>query len=159
MRHNKHTHTLGVKKEHRSALIANLASSLILHGRIETTLAKAKALRPYVEKVITLAKKGTLHHRRQALSKLRNVKAVRVLFDEKAAEFANRAGGYTRIYKLGFQRQGDAAELALIELIPGSDEGYRKSRRKAPAKAKAAAQVEAPASEATEGNAEAAQQS
>ncbi len=160
MRHNKHTHTLGVKKEHRSALLANLASSLILHGRIETTLAKAKALRPFVEKVITLSKKGTLHHRRQALAKLRNVKAVHLLFDEKASEFADRTGGYTRIYKLGFQRQGDAAELALIELVAASDEGYRKSRRKSPAKSKAVAQVQAAeAPEVAEGNAEDSQQS
>ncbi len=152
MRHNKHTHTLGVKKEHRAALIGNLAASLILHGRIETTLSKAKALRPFVEKVITLAKKGTLHHRRLALSKVRNVEAVNLLFNKKASEFADRAGGYTRIYKLGHQRQGDAAELALIELVAASDEGYRKSRRKAsPAKSKPA--VEAPA-EATSAKAD-----
>lgn len=140
MRHNKHNHTLGVKKEHRAALLSNLAASLIIHGRIETTLAKAKALRPFIEKIITLAKKGTLHHRRLALAKVRNVDAIQLLFNDKVGEFKDRQGGYTRIYKLGHQRLGDAAEMALIELVAGSDQGYKKSRKKSsPAKAKAAA--------------------
>lgn len=149
MRHNKHNHTLGVKKEHRAALLSNLAASLILHGRIETTLAKAKALRPFIEKIITLAKKGTIHHRRLALAKVRNVDAIAVLFNDKASEFKDRPGGYTRIYKLGHQRLGDASEMALIELISGSDQGYKKSRKKAsPAKAKAPKAEEVPAEEA-----------
>ena len=109
MRHAKHSAQLGVKKEHRKALISNLAASLIQYGRIETTLAKAKALRPFVEKVITLAKKADaatdaarkLHYRRLAYARMRNLKGpVNLLFEEKVAEFVNRDGGYTRIYKL-----------------------------------------------------------
>jgi large subunit ribosomal protein L17 len=136
MRHKKHRHILGVKKEHRSALLSNLASSLIIHGRIKTTLAKAKALRPFAEKLITLAKRAktassaaeSLHLRRQAIARLRNPEAVKVLFNEKVDEFLNRSGGYTRIYKVG-PRIGDAAEMGLIELIAASDEGYTKKAR------------------------------
>ena len=146
MRHRKHQHTLGVKKEHRSALLANLASALIRHGRIQTTLAKAKALRPFVEKIITFAKKAAaaqdkaqkLHLRRLALARLRDESAARILFNERAEEFKNRDGGYTRIYKL-VPRKGDAAERGLIELIPASDKGYRnESKRRKPASKKAA---------------------
>lgn len=129
MRHQKHRHQLGVKKEHRSALLANLASSLIKNGRIRTTLPKAKALRPFVERVITLAKKGDLHRRRLALSRLRDKEAVSVLFDERAGDFAKRAGGYTRIYKLGLPRIGDAADMAIIEFVGAEDTGYKKTRR------------------------------
>ena len=137
MRHRKHRHTLGVKKEHRIAMMSNLGAALFEHGRIETTITKAKALRPFAEKLITLAKNAAatedrakkLHFRRLALSKVRNRAAVKKLFDERAAEFANRDGGYTRIYKIGF-RASDATEMALIELIDGSDEGYRSNRRK-----------------------------
>ena len=108
--------------------MANLGCALIVEGRIETTLAKAKALRPFVEKLITRGKRGTLADRRIVFSRLRNKRAVQILFNEKASEFKNRPGGYTRIYKLG-RRVGDAAEMALIELIPASDEGYTKKRR------------------------------
>ncbi len=108
--------------------MANLGCALIVEGRIETTLAKAKALRPFVEKLITRGKRGTLTDRRIVFSRLRNKKAVQILFNEKASEFKDRPGGYTRIYKLG-RRVGDAAEMALIELIPASDEGYPKKRR------------------------------
>jgi large subunit ribosomal protein L17 len=151
MRHQKHHHTLGVTKEHRAAMLSNLAAALVTHGRIRTTLAKAKALRPFVEKVITKAKKAAaatekkdqLHLRRLAGQDLRDPVALDVLFTEKAADFANRPGGYTRIYKLG-ARNGDAAEMALIELIKADDPGYKKNRRKAAPKAKpAAAPVEA----------------
>ncbi len=154
MRHNKHRHVLGVKTAHRSALLANLASSLIFHNRIETTLSKAKALRPFIERIITLAKKAHLsddaalgvHYRRQALAKLRSKEAVRILFNEKAEEFADRNGGYTRIYKIG-KRIGDAADMAIIELIEAGDEGYtkpkaKKSSKKSPAKASAAKEPE-----------------
>ena len=138
MRHNQHRHILGVKKEHRIALMANLASSLIIHGRIKTTLAKAKALRPFIEKIITLAKKAkasdnaatAVHYRRQALSKIRNKEALKILFNEKVDEFMDRTGGYTRIYKIG-PRIGDAAEMGLIEMISADDEGYTKPKRKA----------------------------
>lgn len=164
MRHQKHSHSLGLKREHRVAMVAALATALFRHRRIETTLAKAKALRPFAERLITLAKKAAqsqdaaqkLHLRRQAASRLRNPGAVQDLFDERASEFLNRQGGYTRIYKL-IPRGTDATPMALIELIPASDEGYKKSKRgkgaakgkakqgKKPAKTEAAA----PAAEST----------
>lgn len=132
MRHNKHRHQMGVKKEHRAALMASLASALFRHDRIETTLGYAKALRPFAEKVITLAKKAAatedtakkLHYRRNALAKLRDVSAVHFLFVEKVSKFLNRQGGYTRIYKL-VPRKGDAADMAIIELIEADDQGYK----------------------------------
>ena len=152
-------------------MMGNLAVALITHGRIQTTLTKAKALRPFIEKVITLAKKAEsandaarkLHFRRLAISRVRDKKAVAQLFDERVSEFTDRSGGYTRIYKVG-QRIGDAAEMALIELIDGNDEGYKKKPAKKAAKKatkkaakKAAKQVakkvedeEAPAAEAAE---------
>ncbi len=128
MRHRKHSNQLGVKKEHREALLANLSTALLTHGRIKTTLKKAKALRPFVEKVITLAKNGSLHSRRIAISRVRDTDAVHGLFDDKVEQFRDREGGYTRIYKLG-TRRGDAAEMALIELIDADDEGYEKKRK------------------------------
>ena len=147
MRHNKHHASLGVTREHRRAMLSNLAASLITHGRIQTTLTKAKALRPFVEKVITKAtraaalteKKDALHLRRLALSDVRDETAITKLFNESYKEFVNRNGGYTRIYKLGARRQSDAAELALIEFVPADDPGYKKSKagksgRKAAAK-------------------------
>ena len=132
MRHNKHRHQMGVKKEHRASLMASLASALFRHDRIETTLGYAKALRPFAEKVITLAKKAAatedtakkLHYRRNALAKLRDVSAVHFLFAEKVSKFLNRQGGYTRIYKL-VPRKGDAADMAIIELIEADDQGYK----------------------------------
>jgi len=142
MRHRKHSNQLGVKKEHREALLANISTALITHGKIKTTLKKAKALRPFVEKVITLAKKGSLHNRRLAISRVRDTGAVHELFEEKVEQFRDRNGGYTRIYKLG-TRRGDAAEMALIELIDADDEGYgKKSKPKSKAKKKAKAAVE-----------------
>lgn len=142
MRHGKHRHILGVKKEHRLALMANLAVALFTHGRIKTTLAKAKALRPYAEKIITLAKKAAatdnlaekLHYRRLAIARIRDEKAVALLFDTKVQEFVNRNGGYTRIYKL-IPRRGDGSPIALIDLIDGDDEGYKGSRKKSSRKA------------------------
>jgi large subunit ribosomal protein L17 len=137
MRHHKHRQSLGVKKEHRTALLANLASSLIKHGRIKTTTTKAKALRPFVERIVTLAKKGDIHRRRQALSRLRDPAAVTKLFNERAGDFAKRGGGYTRIYKLADARLGDAADMAIIEFVGAGDQGYKKAgRRKSRAKAK-----------------------
>ena len=134
MRHQKHRHQLGVKKEHRTALLANLGASLVKKGRVRTTLPKARALRPFIERVITLAKKGTLHHRRLALSRLRDEDAVTLLFNEKVSMFSKRNGGYTRIYKLSQPRLGDAAEMALIEFVGADDPGYKKSRGKKSAK-------------------------
>lgn len=155
MRHRKHRNSLGVTKEHREALLANLSTALIQHGRIKTTLKKAKALRPFVEKVITLAKKGTLHDRRIAISRVRDVGAVHELFEEKAEQFANRTGGYTRIYKIG-TRRGDAAEMALIELINADDEGYgKKNKPKAKKAEKPAAEAAVVETEAAAVEAEA----
>jgi len=141
MRHKNRKHKLGVSGPHRSAMMGNLSVALITHGRIETTLSKARALRPFVEKIITLAKKAEkckdaaikLHLRRLAISRVRDKSAVSKLFDERVGEFTERNGGYTRIYKLG-QRVGDAAEMALIELIDRSDEGYVKKSKKKTAK-------------------------
>ena len=116
MRHGVKKPKLQRKASHRKALLANQACSLIFHGRITTTLAKAKALRPYVEKLITLGKTGTLHTRRQALATLPQPKAVNKLFAEIAEATKERQGGYTRIVKLG-QRKTDAAPMALIEII------------------------------------------
>ncbi len=138
MRHAKHKHQLGRKKEHREATMANLASALIMHNRIKTTLAKAKALRPFAEKIVTLACKAAatsaleekLHYLRQAIARIRDRAAVKHLFDKTVNEFTNRPGGYTRIYKLGNRVSTDAAEMALIEFIAASDEGYKKQRRK-----------------------------
>lgn len=157
MRHNKQRHKLGVTSSHRSALLSNLCSSLIEHGRIKTTLAKAKALRPYAEKVITLAKKADasdkseqkLHYRRLAIAKIRNKIAVRKLFDETVSEFTSRQGGYTRIYKIG-QRRGDASEIAIIELVPASDEGYGKKKKKATPKKEASEVVDETTEETAE---------
>jgi len=147
MRHKKHHATLGVTREHRSAMLSNMTASLITHGRIKTTLTKAKALRPFAEKLITKAKraaaktdpKDALHLRRLAHRDLRDENALTLLFNEKVNEFKDRNGGYTRIYKLG-PRLGDAAEMALIELVKADDPGYKKrgSRGKAGAGKKAA---------------------
>jgi len=157
MRHNKHHASLGVTREHRRAMLSNLAASLIEHGRIQTTLTKAKALRPFVEKIITKAKhaaakterKDAIHLRRLALADIRDENAVTKLFKELHKEFSSRNGGYTRIYKLGPQRQSDAAELAVIEFVKADDQGYKKSKGRRSAKAKAAkASESAPAGEA-----------
>jgi len=150
MRHSKRRHILGVSSSHRSAMLGNLSVALITHGRIKTTLAKAKALRPFIEKIITLAKKADqandaarkLHFRRLAIARVRDKKAVAELFDTKVSEFSNRAGGYTRIYKLG-QRVGDAAEMGLIELIDANDERYPKRPKKKAAKSETKAEAKA----------------
>ena len=124
MRHLKHRFQLGRKKEHRAALMSNMGAALLRHGRIQTTLPKAKALRPFIEKIITMAKKAegaspekALHYRRLALSRVRDVDAVATLFNERAPAFTNRTGGYTRIYKLGPEEVAEApvAEEAVEE--------------------------------------------
>jgi len=120
MRHQKSVVKLGRSQSHRDALLANQVVSLIEHNRIKTTLAKAKAVRPFAEKLVTLGKKNTLHARRTALSYLRhNEGAVHRLFAEVAPRAAERKGGYTRIVKLG-QRKSDAAPMAFIEWVDGS---------------------------------------
>jgi large subunit ribosomal protein L17 len=116
MRHTKKTIKLGRKAEHRNLLLANQVCSLIEYNRIRTTLAKAKAVRPYAEKMITLGKRGDLHARRVALAFLRQKEAVRKLFGELAPRTAARQGGYCRIVKLG-PRQSDSALMAYLEFV------------------------------------------
>lgn len=116
MRHGKKVNHLSRTDSHRRAMLANMASSLILHKRITTTLAKAKALRVYVEPIITKSKDDTTHSRRTVFSYLQNKEVVSILFRDVAAKVANRPGGYTRILKMG-NRLGDNASMALIELV------------------------------------------
>ena len=116
MRHQKKTVKLGRTAEHRKALLANQVCSLIEHQRIKTTLAKAKAVRPLAEKMVTLGKSGSIHARRTAFSTLRQKDAVKKLFDEIAPRSTNRNGGYTRIVRLG-QRKSDSASMAFIEWV------------------------------------------
>ncbi len=142
MRHLVKIRKLGRTTKHRESLLANLVVSLIQHNRIKTTLAKAKAVRPLAEKIVTLGKKGTLHHRRLAIAKLGNESAVSKLFKEIAPKFQERKGGYTRIIKLG-NRTTDAALEAFIEW---TDVVIEAPVAKAPAKAEA--KTETPATEA-----------
>ena len=137
MRHNKKFNHLSRTADHRAAMLANMAISLILHKRITTTLAKAKALKKYVEPLITRSKKDDTNSRRVVLRYLQNKEAIKVLFGEVAAKVADRPGGYTRVIKLG-TRQGDAAEIAFIELVdfdenmakaPKAEKKTRRSRR------------------------------
>src|SRR5881392_2868997 len=116
MRHQKKTVRLGRKADHRKALLANQVCSLIEHRRIKTTLAKAKAVRPIAEKMVTLGKNGSIHARRMAFATLRQKDAVKKLFDEIAPASAERNGGYTRIIRLG-QRPSDSASMAFIEWV------------------------------------------
>ena len=116
MRHGKKVNHLGRKKGHRDALLKNLAGSLIIYKRINTTVAKAKALRVYVEPLITKAKTNTTHNRRVVFSYLQNKDAVHELFSTVSEKVGDRPGGYTRIIKTGF-RKGDGAEMAMIELV------------------------------------------
>tara|TARA_R110002049_G_scaffold107580_1_gene255345 strand:+ start:260 stop:745 length:486 start_codon:yes stop_codon:yes gene_type:complete len=118
MRHQRKTVKLQRTASHRNALLANLTCSLIEHKRIRTTLAKAKALRPYAEKMVTLGKRGDLHARRLAVAYLHQQDAVRKLFDDIAVASKDRQGGYTRITKLG-QRRSDSAPMAFIEWVDG----------------------------------------
>ena len=128
MRHRSHHHVLGVKTAHHRSLVANLAAALFTNARIKTTLSKARAVRPFAERLITLAKKAEqssdksvkLHYYRLALSRLRNEAACGLLFKDRVKQFLNRNGGFTRIYKLD-ARKGDAAETALIELVGKDD--------------------------------------
>jgi large subunit ribosomal protein L17 len=117
MRHGRKVNHLGRKTAHREALLSNMASSLILNKRITTTVAKAKALRKYVEPLITKAKDDTTHSRRTVFSYLQNKESVKTLFGEVAGKVSDRPGGYTRIIKLADVRQGDNAEMCLIELV------------------------------------------
>jgi large subunit ribosomal protein L17 len=116
MRHQKRTRKLGRTSQHRDLMLANLVASLIIHKRVKTTLAKAKAARPLAEKMVTLGKGGTLHDRRLAIAKLGQRDVVGTLFKEIAPGFKDRAGGYTRIVKLG-PRQSDSAPIAFLEWV------------------------------------------
>ena len=116
MRHRRAGKKLGRDSAHRKALYSNLAGALIEHGRIKTTEAKAKAVKPFAEQMITLGKRGDLHARRLALAELRSQDVVHQLFADVAPRFADRPGGYTRIVRLG-PRNGDAAEMVYLELV------------------------------------------
>ena len=116
MRHNKTGRKLGRKTAHRKALMSNLASALITNKKIKTTDAKAKELRKYIEPLVTFARKGDLHSRRQVLKKIRHKSIVRELFNNIGPTFSNRNGGYTRIIKLGF-RDNDCAPVSMIEFV------------------------------------------
>ncbi|WP_028909505.1 50S ribosomal protein L17 [Prevotella sp. AGR2160] len=168
MRHNKKFNHLGRTASHRGAMLANMAVSLIMHKRITTTLAKAKALKKYVEPLITRSKNDTTTSRRVVFRYLQDKEAVKTLFGEVAAKVANRPGGYTRVIKLGI-RQGDAAELAFIELVDFDEnmakapaaKKTRRSRRSnksaeaaAPAAEAPKAEEAAPAADAAEAKAE-----
>ena len=128
MRHRKSVVKLGRTATHRKAMLANLASALFERKHITTTEAKAKATRSFSERLITLAKKETLHARRLALRKLRQKRIVKILFDDVAPQYADRAGGYTRIVKLG-QRPGDGARMAVLELV-GYETASKKKKQK-----------------------------
>ena len=169
MRHNKSINHLGRKSGHRKAMLANMACSLIMHKQIETTVAKAKALRMYVEPLITKSKDDSTHSRRTVFSYLKQKEAVTELFRTVAPKIADRPGGYTRIVKTGF-RQGDAAEMAIIELVDFNEAALaatkketkkpatRRSRKSAPKAEKAEApKAEAKAEEAPAAEAPAAE--
>ena len=154
MRHNRAVNHLGRKSGHRKAMLANMASSLILKKRITTTEAKAKALRPYVEPLITKSKEDTTHSRRVVFSYLKDKYATAELFRTVAPKVADRKGGYLRILHTGF-RQGDAAEMVLVELVDFNEaalgsapkEAKKSTRRSRAKKAEAAPAPEAPAAE------------
>lgn len=149
MRHRKNTVKLGRKGSHRNAMLANLVCSLIKHRRVTTTLAKAKAARPVAEKMVTLGKKGTIHHRRLAAARLHQEDAVQILFNEIAGEHSARQGGYTRIIKLG-ERRGDAAQTAILEWVEAGEGSPSTQEADSPA-ASSESPAEAPAvAEATE---------
>ncbi len=135
MRHRKSFNKLNRIPSHRKALLANLATELFTHKKIQTTAVKAKAARPFVERLITFAKKGTLSARRHVLRNVRDKQVVKELFDEIAPVYASRNGGYTRIIKLG-QRQGDGAEVAFLELVDFESVRKEKKEKKKTEKAK-----------------------
>lgn len=138
MRHRVDTFKVGRSSAHRRSMLANMVSSLFEHGSIQTTVVKAKAARSFAERLITIGKKGDLHRRRLAVSKLRDKGAVKKLFDEIAPGYEGRNGGYTRILKLG-KRRGDAAEMCILQLVEVAavEEAPKKEAKAAPKKAKA----------------------
>ena len=134
MRHHKSGRKLGRDASHRKALYANLMSALIEHGRIKTTVAKAKEVRPVAEQMITLGRRGGVHARRQALKFLRSQDVVHKLFSDVGPRFADRDGGYSRIVRIG-PRLGDAAEMAYLELVDFTPEAPAPRRRRQPEEA------------------------
>ena len=163
MRHGKKINHLGRTAAHRKAMLSNMAASLILQKRISTTVAKAKALRKYVEPLLTKSKNDTTHSRRTVFAYLQEKEAVKELFDEVSAKIANRPGGYTRILKTGL-RLGDNAEMCVIELVDYNEDmlattgaaGAKKTRRRGAggAKKKAEGAAEAPKAAETDATAE-----
>ncbi len=151
MRHNKAINHLGRKSGHRKALLANMAASLLLKKRIITTVAKAKALKSYVEPLITKSKEDTTHSRRVVFSYLKDKEAVAELFRTIAPKIADRPGGYTRVLHVGF-RKGDAAEMALIELVDFNETAIastaKAAAKKTTRRSKKKAEEAAPAAEA-----------
>ena len=148
MRHNKKFNHLGRTASHRSAMLANMAISLIMHKRITTTVAKAKALKKYVEPLITKSKEDSTNSRRVVFSYLQNKEAIKELFGEVAQKVGDRPGGYTRIIKLG-TRQGDAAQVCFIELVDFDPEMAKtETKKKATRRSRKATKAEAPAQEA-----------
>ena len=141
MRHRNAGFKLGRNTSHRRALLRNLVTSVIIEDRVETTVAKAKAVRPLVEKMITLGKKGDLHSRRQALAFLMTDDSVTRLFETVAPRYGDRQGGYLRIVKTGFQK-GDGAEKAFIELLGAEKQLDEKREKRAEIKAKKRAELE-----------------
>ena len=148
MRHNKKFNHLGRTASHRASMLSNMATSLIMHKRITTTVAKAKALKKYVEPLITRSKEDTTNSRRVVFSYLQNKEALKELFGAVAAKVGDRPGGYTRIIKLGF-RQGDAAQICFIELVD-FDENMAKTatKKKATRRSRKSTKAEAPVAEA-----------
>ena len=142
MRHRNAGFKLGRNTSHRNALLRNLVTSVIIEDRVETTVAKAKAVRPHVEKMITLGKKGDVHARRQALSFLRTDDAVARLFDTVAPRYGDRQGGYLRIVRTGFQK-GDGAEKAFIELLGAEQQLDEKRQKRAEGRAEKRKKLEA----------------
>ena len=148
MRHNKKFNHLGRTASHRAAMLANMAISLIMHKRITTTVAKAKALKKYVEPLITKAKEDSTNSRRVVFSYLQNKEVIKELFGEVAQKVGDRPGGYTRIIKLG-TRQGDAAQICFIELVDFDPEMAKtETKKKATRRSRKSTKAEAPAQEA-----------
>ena len=154
MRHNKKFNHLSRTSEHRAAMLSNMACSLIMHKRISTTTAKAKALRIYVEPLLTKAKEDTTANRRLVFSKLKQKEVVTELFQNVAEKIVNRPGGYTRILRTGF-RLGDAAEMCIIELVDYNENMLKEAKKAAKKTTRRAGKKAAPkAEEATEASAE-----
>ena len=154
MRHQKAGRKLGRTASHRNAMFRNMVTSLFQHGRIQTTDAKAKELRRWADQMITLAKRGDLHARRQALAVIRDKAVVHKLFEEAKKRFGDRAGGYTHIVKVG-RRRGDAAPISLVELVTAEEKKEKKKRKpkaakKAVDKTKKKAEVKAKKKEESE---------